>query len=117
MSFQDNKFLIIRNCLEKEICDFLVQYLQTKEPAARFLFDANYLSPDTVEWGRWDDIQSPGAFSIYGDMATETLLLHLKPRFEKYTQIKLAPNYSYTRCYITGSILEKHRDRDACQIS
>lgn len=117
MSFQNNKFLIIRNCLEKEICGFLVEYLKTKEPAARYLFDAQYLSPDTVEWGRWDDVQSPGAFSIYGDMAMETLLTYLKPRFEKHTSLKLAPNYSYTRAYITGSILERHRDRDACQIS
>jgi hypothetical protein len=117
MSFKKNKFIIVRNCLEQEICNFLVNYLKIKEPAARYLFDAKYLHPDTVEWGRWDDVQSPGAFSIYGDIAMETLLLHLKPRFEKYTQTKLSPNYSYTRAYISGSILEKHRDRDACQIS
>jgi hypothetical protein len=47
----------------------------------------------------------------------ETLLLRLHPLMEKELNAKLIPCYSYTRVYKTGDILERHVDREACEIS
>tara|TARA_R100000664_G_C2753672_1_gene141111 strand:+ start:1928 stop:2458 length:531 start_codon:yes stop_codon:yes gene_type:complete len=41
----------------------------------------------------------------------------LLPIMERETNLKLKPIYSYNRIYFGGSSLEKHVDRDACEIS
>jgi len=47
----------------------------------------------------------------------ETLLLKLHPIMCEKTNLKLVPTYSYTRLYSYGSTLEKHKDRESCEIS
>ena len=47
----------------------------------------------------------------------ETLLLKLQPIVEKETNLKLYPNYTYSRNYSKGDELLKHIDRSACEIS
>ena len=47
----------------------------------------------------------------------ETLLLKLQPIVEKETNLKLYPNYTYTRNYSKGDELVKHIDRMSCEIS
>lgn len=117
MSFEKNGFLIIRNTLHKEICSFLTCYMKTKEQAARFLLDVGMLEEFGDEWGRWDDQQVDGAYSIYSDMAMESVLQVCQPVIEKYIDKKLSPNYSYTRVYSFGDELVRHVDRPSCEIS
>jgi len=53
----------------------------------------------------------------YGDMLMETLLVHLQPWMERATGLRLFPTYSYLRIYERGSVLDRHTDRHACEIS
>ena len=47
----------------------------------------------------------------------ETLLSSIQPLMEKHTGLSLVPTYSYARIYRTGSVLKRHKDRPACEIS
>lgn len=58
-----------------------------------------------------------GFLDRYADTLTESILLHLKPSMEKLTGLGLLPTYSYLRIYETGSVLARHKDRRACEIS
>lgn len=43
--------------------------------------------------------------------------LKILPEIEKAFEKELVPTYNYSRIYYDGSILEKHRDRKACEYS
>jgi len=96
--------------------------LQYKE--AKSEVDPSYLDYVT-EYMLWrevhdewpDDDQSPGMYSVYKD--TNMMFFHsmLLPRMEAVTGLNLLPTYTYTRVYRPGAILEKHKDRPACEVS
>lgn len=67
------------------------------------------------EWP--EDSQSPGMFAVYKD--TNMMFLHsmLLSPIEAVTGLNLLPTYTYTRIYRPGAILEKHKDRPACEVS
>jgi hypothetical protein len=117
MSFEKNKYFVIKNAISKELADFVYSYFTIKRQVARKLFDTKYISPFTTYWGVWNDAQVPETYSHYGDIAMETLLEKLKPLMEEKTNLKLNCNYSYARIYKKGDILEKHKDRFSCEIS
>jgi len=56
-------------------------------------------------------------FSYYAPLGGEAVCLQLLPLIEKEIDIELLPTYSYMRIYYKGATLEKHTDRDACEIS
>jgi len=117
MTFKDKKYLVIKNAVSKEIANFTYAYLLLKRDVARTLFDRKWISPFEEIHGEWGDEQIPETFSIYGDVAMETLLLKLLPMMEKETGIKLVPTYSYARIYKKGDELKRHKDRQSCEIS
>ena len=117
MTFKDKKYLVIKNAIPKEVIDFVYAYFFLKRDAARTLFDRKWISPFEEIHGYWADEQIPDTFSIYGDVAMETLLLKLWPMMEKETGVKLVPTYSYARMYKKGDELIKHKDRPSCEIS
>lgn len=45
------------------------------------------------------------------------LLEYLRPRVQKHCGLRLLPTYSYFRMYKRGDVLQRHRDRPACEIS
>src|SRR5439155_18013998 len=47
----------------------------------------------------------------------EHLLERLRPEVERRTGLVLYPTYSFLRTYINGAVLDRHRDRPACEIS
>jgi hypothetical protein len=47
----------------------------------------------------------------------ETLLERLWPTIEAVVQEELLPTYAYARLYSNGDVLEKHTDREACEVS
>ena len=117
MSFQKNKYCVIKEAVPKEIATFVYNYFLLKRTVARSLFDARYISQFTQEWGTWADEQVPNTYSHYGDVAMETLLIRTLPIMEKKTGLKLNPTYSYARIYKTGDVLHRHKDRFSCEIS
>ena len=117
MSFKNNKYLIKRRIVSKEMCDFFYNYFFIKMKVADTLFKTTYISQTDVDWGIWNDSQVPGTFSTYSDIAMETLLMKLKPIMEKATALDLVETYSYARVYKKGDVLKKHTDRKSCDIS
>jgi hypothetical protein len=117
MSFKKNKFLILRKVLQNELINFIKDYFLLKRRVARTLFDTNYISQYSNDFGVWNDKQVPETYSHYADIVMETLLEKVTPILEKNTKIKLIPNYSYARIYKKGDVLKRHKDRFSCEIS
>jgi len=117
MSFQKNKYCVIKEAVPKQIAEFVYNYFLLKRQVARTLFDTRYISPFTTEFGVWNDEQVPNTYSHYSDIAMETLLIRCLDIMEKTTKLKLNPTYSYARIYKTGDILHRHKDRFSCEIS
>lgn len=63
------------------------------------------------------DPQTPFAPSFYKDLVMSQIQIKLLSKMEKETGLKLYPTYNYFRIYNLKSILKKHTDRSACEIS
>ena len=87
MSFQKNKYTVIKKAISKELADFVYKYFCNKRNVARFLFDQRYISPYTEYFGIWNDEQVPNTYSHYSDIAMETLLQEVKPVMENQTKL------------------------------
>ena len=70
-----------------------------------------WLSPQTEEWGVYNDGQVPNTYSCYGDTAMETLLLRVKPIMEELTKLNLTETYSYARVYKNGDVFFNKRQQ------
>jgi hypothetical protein len=80
------------------------------------------LVSDSLLWReaneQWaEDPQTPGMFVAYKDPSAMVLHSRLLPRMEEVTGLTLLPTYAYARVYRPGAILEKHKDRAACEVS
>lgn len=117
MSFERNKYLIIKKAIDPMIAKFVSDYFKLKKDVAKYLFDNKYFSPYEEIFGVWSDTQVPGAYAHYADIAMETLLINVQPIMEKETKLKLIPTYSYARIYEKGHVLKRHIDRFSCEIS
>jgi hypothetical protein len=99
--FQKNGYIIIKNALSKELCDFVTQYA---------LFDE-------MQDFKTDGGQVPNAHAKYADPAMEAALLNLHSLMEENTGLELFPTYSFYRIYRNGDFLDHHTDRESCEIS
>ena len=116
MSFEQNKYQVIRNAISYDLANFCFNYFLLKRDAIKFMYDNNFIAENSMH-GTWKDKQVPGVYSIYADHVMETLLVKTLPVMKEKTGLNLLPTYSYARVYEKGSILEKHKDRPSCEIS
>ena len=115
--FKEFKYVVVRNFISEDIMPLYYEYCITQVRAMDHKI-TYYKKEHNEEWdGRFNDTQSPGNFSKYGDFLMESSLNLLTKKAEDYTGIKLNPNYAYWRLYEKGSILERHKDRPSCEIS
>lgn len=63
------------------------------------------------------DPQAPASSSMYDFMPFLRLLVKKVPHVSELIGEDVLPTYTYARVYKYGSILERHRDRPACEIS
>lgn len=117
MLFKDNNYILLKNFLNKDVTSLLYEHIKLKKQVADF-----YIKLDNAEYnehkdGYYNDDLVPNTFSCYSDIIFESLMLQIKPRLEKITQLKLTPTYSYWRLYKTNDELKNHRDKIACEIS
>jgi hypothetical protein len=63
------------------------------------------------------DEQCPRSLALSGDRALDAVLEWIRPEVSRLIGSALAPTYSYTRKYAKGERLERHCDREACEIS
>jgi len=117
MSFEKNKYLVIKNVISKELSQFIYEYFLNKRLVAKTLFDRKFISPFTTYFGSWNDTQVPNTYSHYADIVMETLLQKVKPIMEKNSKTKLTETYSFARIYKKGDVLKRHKDRFSCEIS
>jgi len=117
ISFQKDKYLILKNVLSADVADFFYNYLLLKRKVAHTLYQTKYYQEEIQEWGTWNDKQVPNTYAVYSDLLMETLLSKLTPYMEENTKLKLSPNYSFARIYKEGDVLERHKDRFSCEIS
>lgn len=100
-AFGDTKYCVLRGVLSPREAELISSYalLQCVYP------DYYLMEPLTQSQGR------------YCDAMGETLLIKLHGLMQQIAGVALEPCYSYLRIYRPGSVLEKHIDRDSCEIS
>jgi hypothetical protein len=117
MSFKQNKYVVIKQAITKELADFCYEYFLLKRKVTQTLFEKRMISPFNDMWGTFKDAQVPETYSHYADIVMETLLTKTHAVMEEKTELKLIPNYSYARIYKKGDVLYRHKDRFSCEIS
>tara|TARA_R100001086_G_C11840223_1_gene258918 strand:- start:825 stop:1505 length:681 start_codon:yes stop_codon:yes gene_type:complete len=119
--FKKNKYCIIRGALDPKIAEFIYNYFLLKRQTAKTLFRARWIPPfdDNHSWGTFYDpmIPNPKTYSLYGDVAFETILLKVLPLIKEYSGMNVQPTYSYARLYQKGDVLYRHFDRFSCEVS
>ena len=117
MSFNKNKYQVIRNAISKEVADIAYRYLQISAEADHWMLNNGVTHAGNSLVGNFNDPQVPNSYAKYSDRLMETLLVKTIDVMQKKTGLKLVPTYSYTRLYRTGNILQRHKDRPSCEIS
>jgi hypothetical protein len=63
------------------------------------------------------DAQAPNSQAMYNFMPFVRLMVNKTPYVNELLGEEVLPTYTYARTYKNGSVLERHRDRAACEIS
>jgi len=111
MSFEENKYVVIKNAISEETVKMIQFQSQMLEDV---ICHNNHTLP---KFFNFSDKQVPNSFSYYGALFTESMMLLLQPILEKHTGKQLLPTYSYMRIYYENSTLAKHTDRPSCEYS
>ena len=117
MSFEKENYTVVKKAITKELAAFLYNYFTVRRIVTDTYFQSGMITKDETMFGTYNDEQVNNTFSIYGDIAFDTLLLKLQDLMQETTGLSLYPNYSYARFYKTGDELERHKDRFSCEIS
>ena len=118
--FKKNKYVIIKQAIDKDLALFLYNYFLVKKQVYDTCLEAKYFSPYENIIGMYETgpgAQIPNTFASYADIAMETLMLKCQPIMEKSTGLRLTPAYTYARIYKKGDELKRHKDRFSCEIS
>lgn len=103
----------MRKTLEENNYVILHDFI-SKEKASELSFEfAEYCKENNID----GDPQAPNSFSTYNYIPFLELLCEKTPEVSKSIGETVLPTYSYARIYKNGSVLQKHTDRDACEIS
>ena len=116
MTFQTNKYQVIKKALSYEMANFILNYFLLKRDAVAWMYQNN-ITYDNGMLGTWTDQQIPNTYSCYGDFVMDTLLVKMLPVMKQHSGLDLIPTYSYARAYKKGDILHRHKDRPSCEIS
>ena len=100
-TLEDNNYIVIRNFISKDRALNL------------FLEYANYCKNNDVE----GDSQCPNCFGTYDCIPFLELLCEKTPVISHVIEETVLPTFTYTRLHKNGSILKKHSDREACEIT
>ena len=84
-------------------------------------YKANKLKDEFIEFSQQNnlggDSQIPTSSSDYNYISFLELLCEKTPEVSEILEETVLPTYTYARVYKNGSVLEKHSDRDSCEIS
>ena len=99
-NLNEKGYLHVKDVIDQSLCSFLTSYL---------LFNSQVFKKE--------DTQVLNSHVESHNHLLDTLLECLWVHIENIVEEKLIPTYAYSRLYQNGNILEKHRDREACEIS
>ena len=68
MSFEKNKYEVVKKAISKELASFCYAYFLNKRQVTGHLQKTRYISPYDESWGTWEDAQIPDTYSHYGDI-------------------------------------------------
>lgn len=100
-AFNEQGFAIIRNAISNDTCELLTDYVNFKAQCKPHV--------------RKGDVVS-GVHREYGDPLMEMFLDKLTPMIEAVTHLQLWPTLSFYYAYKNGDRLNRHKDRNSCQI-
>jgi len=115
--FKEKGYVVIKKFLDENTSSLLYRYCINKVKQVDFktTYDKDFYQESYD--GRFGDAQISGSYNCYGDVIMDTLLEASLNDMNNFTGVELIPTYSYWRFYQTGDILEKHKDRESCEIS
>jgi hypothetical protein len=114
--FKENKYVVIKDFLNKDAASIFYNYCKLKTQSIdikKFYCKESY---DSLWDGRFDDEQSYGDFSYYGDPVMESILQLGLNSMQNFTGLNLVCNYSYWRLYQKDSILKAEIDSRSTKI-
>ena len=117
MNFNKDKYCVVKKAVDKELCNFLSDYILIKRKVSKIVHHKGLIVPGFNLFGKFGDGQLKDSYNHYGDIAMDCLLSKLKPLMEKKTKLKVTPTYSYVRIYEKGDELKRHTHRESCEIS
>ena len=115
--FKKDHYQVIRNVISKDMANLCYRYLLNKRRVFKFLHENKLISAFNDHWGQAEDAQVPDAWANYDDVLMTTLLVETKAKIEKEIDMKLVETYTYTRLYVYGNELKRHKDRPSCAVS
>ena len=115
--FKKEKYAVVKNFIDQDTAFLLYEYVKTLAQAVDYKYVHQNKYYHKKLDGTFDDPQAPGDFSKYGDPFFDTLLNLTCEKMSNITGINLVPTYSYHRLYTTNSELQRHIDRESCEIS
>jgi hypothetical protein len=98
---EQNNFLFVPNFISKERAQVLQQEFYNLETTGKYE----------------KDHQAPNSPAIYNFKPFLELLCEKTPEVSNLIEETVLPTYTYARIYKNGEVLNRHRDRPACEIS
>ena len=78
MTFQQNKYQVIKKAIPYELANFVFNYFLLKRDAVNYMYKNNLVAENGM-LGTWKDQQVPNVYSHYADFVMETLLMKVMP--------------------------------------
>jgi len=98
---EKNNFLFVPNFISQEQANFLQQEFYKLEVSGQYTKDK----------------QAPNSPAVYNFKPFLELLCQKTNEVTNLIEESVLPTYTYARIYKNGEVLERHRDRPACEIS
>jgi hypothetical protein len=98
---EKNNFLFVPNFISQEQANFLQQEFYKLEVSGQYTKDK----------------QAPNSPAVYNFKPFLELLCQKTNEVTNLIEELVLPTYTYARIYKNGEVLERHRDRPACEIS
>ena len=95
MSFEKDKYEVVKKAISKDVAGFCYAYFLNKRLVAKHLQDTRYISPFDESWGTWKDSQIPDTYSHYADLVMETLMVRVRPKMMEVTKIMNITSLSF----------------------
>jgi hypothetical protein len=99
--FVDNNFLYVPGFVSAQEADSLAQEFFIAQQNGQFKLDS----------------QCPSSPAIYNLLPCIKMLVKKVPQVSELCGEDVLPTYTYGRIYTPGEVLNRHKDRDACEIS